>query len=78
MSLFLCRVATTLAISAFAAPALAQTCTPVIPAADLVTPGKLLLAINPTLPPLQIVDSKGELQGLTVYRSNMSASTSRR
>src|SRR5262249_1229525 len=43
-----------------------QTCTPTIPAADLVTPGKLLLSINPTLPPLQSVDAKGELQGLNV------------
>jgi polar amino acid transport system substrate-binding protein len=66
MSLFLCRVATTLAIGALAVPALAQNCTPMIPAADLVTPGKLHLAINPTLPPIQIVDSNGELQGLTV------------
>jgi polar amino acid transport system substrate-binding protein len=66
MSLFLGRVATALAIGAFAVPALAQNCTPTIPAADLVTQGKLQLAINPTLPPLQIVDSKGELQGLTV------------
>ena len=44
----------------------AQTCTPKIPAASLVAPGKLQLAINPTLPPQQYVDEKGELQGLNV------------
>ena len=43
-------------------------CTPVValPASDLVTPGKLQMSINPTLPPQQFVDSKGELQGLNV------------
>src|SRR5690242_16368801 len=49
-----------------ASPAAAQTCTSSVPAADLIAPGKLQLAINPTLPPLQLVDSKGELQGVNV------------
>ena len=44
----------------------AQTCTPKLTAANLVTAGKLQLAINPTLPPQQYVDEKGELQGLNV------------
>src|SRR6188472_933664 len=48
------------------APASAQTCTSSLPAADLIAPGKLQLAINPTLPPLQLIDSKGELQGVNV------------
>lgn len=48
------------------APALAQGCKPVIADADLVTPGKLQMSINPTLPPQQFVDEKGELQGLNV------------
>ena len=48
-----------------AGPAWAQ-CAPKVPAASLVQPGKLLLAINPTLPPQQFVDEKGELQGLNV------------
>ena len=30
------------------------------------TPGKLQMSINPTLPPQQFVDEKGELQGLNV------------
>jgi polar amino acid transport system substrate-binding protein len=55
-------------------PALAA-CTPVatVAPADLVTPGKLQLSINPTLPPQQYVDSKGELQGLNVELGNMLA-----
>jgi polar amino acid transport system substrate-binding protein len=46
--------------------AVAQPCTPAIPAADLVTPGTLQMSINPTLPPQQFVDASGELQGLNV------------
>ena len=41
-------------------------CTSKIAAADLITPGSIQLAINPTLPPQQFVDDKGELQGLNV------------
>ena len=54
-----------LAVSTIPVCAWAQ-CTSKIPAADLVTPGQLQLAINPTLPPQQFVDDKGELQGLNV------------
>lgn len=43
-----------------------QTCKPEIPDAELVTAGKLQMSINPTLPPQQFVDEKGELQGLNV------------
>jgi polar amino acid transport system substrate-binding protein len=46
--------------------AVAQTCSPMIPAADLVGAPDLQMAINPTLPPQQFVDAKGELQGLNV------------
>lgn len=60
------RLGFLLALVAPATPAFAQTCTPTIPAADLVTPGKLQLSINPTLPPLQSVDAKGQLQGYNV------------
>jgi len=66
MSLPLLRVVWALAIAAIASPAAAQTCAPTIPASDLTVPGKLQLSINPTLPPLQSIDSKGELQGLNV------------
>ncbi len=49
-----------------ALPAAAQSCKPAIADSDLVTPGKLQMSINPTLPPQQFVDEKGELQGLNV------------
>jgi len=49
-----------------AVPAMAQSCKPAIADSDLVTPGKLQMSINPTLPPQQFVDAKGELQGLNV------------
>ena len=49
-----------------ALPASAQTCKSAIPDSDLVTAGKLQMSINPTLPPQQFVDEKGELQGLNV------------
>lgn len=48
------------------APATAQTCTPKVAAADLTEAGTLRMSINPTLPPQQYVDEKGELQGLNV------------
>lgn len=41
-------------------------CAPKLAASALVEAGKLQLAINPTLPPQQFVDEKGELQGLNV------------
>ena len=49
-----------------AQPVRAQSCTPAIPSTDLVEAGTLQMAINPTLPPQQFVDAKGELQGLNV------------
>jgi polar amino acid transport system substrate-binding protein len=53
-------------LAMLAGPAWSQACTPKLPAASLVEAGKLQLAINPTLPPQQFVDEKGELQGLNV------------
>jgi polar amino acid transport system substrate-binding protein len=47
-------------------PTAAQTCSPALADADLVAPPKLQMSINPTLPPQQFVDEKGELQGLNV------------
>ncbi len=49
-----------------ALPAIAQTCKSAIPDSDLVAPGKIQMSINPTLPPQQFIDEKGELQGLNV------------
>ena len=44
----------------------AQNCTPKVPASSLIEAGKWQMSINPTLPPQQFVDDKGELQGLNV------------
>ncbi|MGF9693960.1 ABC transporter substrate-binding protein [Rhizobium sp. 0TCS1.26] len=49
-----------------AASAFAQTCTPKIADSELVKPGTLTMSTNPTLPPLQFVDSTGELKGMRV------------
>jgi len=59
------RLVPILALLSLAGTAWAQ-CVPKVPAASLVEPGKLQLAINPTLPPQQFVDERGELQGLNV------------
>jgi polar amino acid transport system substrate-binding protein len=44
----------------------AEGCTAKLPASSLLEPGKWQMSINPTLPPQQFVDDKGELQGLNV------------
>jgi polar amino acid transport system substrate-binding protein len=44
----------------------AEDCTAKVPASSLIEPGKWQMSINPTLPPQQFVDDKGELQGLNV------------
>nr|WP_272212506.1 ABC transporter substrate-binding protein [Marinicella sp. W31]MDC2878419.1 ABC transporter substrate-binding protein [Marinicella sp. W31] len=41
-----------------------------VPELDTITPGKLTMSINPTLPPLQYVNDKGELQGMRVELGN--------
>jgi len=46
--------------------ALAQSCTPKVAAGDLITPGKFVMSTNPTLPPLQYVDSSGDLKGMRI------------
>ena len=52
--------------AALCGQAMAQSCTPKISADHLVAAGKLQMSINPTLPPQQFIDDKGELQGLNV------------
>ena len=49
-----------------ATPVMAQTCAPKVDKAHLVEAGKLMMSVNPTLPPQQFVNEKGELQGLNV------------
>lgn len=57
-------LAAALALASGAAEA--QTCAPKVAAASLIEAGKWQMSINPTLPPQQFVDEKGELQGLNV------------
>lgn len=51
---------------ALAGAAVAQTCTPKVPASALVKPGTLVMSTNPTLPPMQFVDSAGVLKGMRI------------
>ncbi|MBR1270146.1 transporter substrate-binding domain-containing protein [Bradyrhizobium sp. AUGA SZCCT0222] len=44
----------------------AQSCTLKVPTSSLIEAGKWQMSINPTLPPQQFIDDKGELQGLNV------------
>ncbi len=61
------KVLSAAAAMAFAAATVeAQTCALKVPAASLIEAGKWQMSINPTLPPQQFVDEKGELQGLNV------------
>lgn len=56
-------LAGSMAITGLAA---AQTCTPKVAASDLVKPGTLVMSTNPTLPPMQFVDSAGVLKGMRI------------
>ncbi|MAU96492.1 MAG: amino acid ABC transporter [Fulvimarina sp.] len=51
---------------ATAAPVLAQDCEQAVPDSALVSPGKLTMSTNPTLPPMQYVDSTGTLKGMRI------------
>jgi polar amino acid transport system substrate-binding protein len=44
----------------------AQTCQPRIAPPAIVQAGRISMAINPTLPPMQFVDERGQLRGLNV------------
>jgi len=53
-------------VLAFSTSAFSQSCTQKVPDSLLVKPGTLVMSINPTLPPVQWVDDKGQLRGLHV------------
>lgn len=53
-----------------ASPTLAADCQPKVPDSALASPGKLTMSTNPTLPPMQFVDSSGELKGMRVTLGN--------
>ena len=49
-----------------ASTALAQDCTPKVSDDALIKAGTLVMSTNPTLPPMQFVDSDGKLQGMRI------------
>jgi len=49
-----------------ATAATAQDCKPAVPDSVLITAGTLTMSTNPTLPPLQFVDSSGDLKGMRI------------
>jgi polar amino acid transport system substrate-binding protein len=53
-------------VAASSAMAMAQDCQAKISPSDLVAPGSLTMSTNPTLPPLQFVDSSGTLKGMRI------------
>ena len=55
-----------------ALPALAQApaCQPRVPDSELIKPRTLVMSTNPTLPPLQSVDSGGQLRGMRIELGN--------
>lgn len=63
-SLRLC--ATLIGTLVVAGVASAQTCAPKVAASELVKPGTLVMSTNPTLPPMQFVDSSGALKGMRI------------
>ena len=70
--LFLRALCAVMLLAAASRVSHAADCTPLapVPADQLISPGKLQLSINPTLPPQQYIDSSGELQGLNVELAN--------
>ena len=48
----------------------AQDCTSHVSDGALIEPGKLVMATNPTLPPMQFVDSSGDLKGMRITLGN--------
>lgn len=66
MSLNLRLCATLIGSLVVAGAASAQTCAPKVAASELVKPGTLVMSTNPTLPPMQFVDSSGALKGMRI------------
>lgn len=62
------RILLAAAATLAAAPALAQSpaCTQAVPDSELVKPRTLVMSTNPTLPPLQFVNARGQLQGMRI------------
>jgi polar amino acid transport system substrate-binding protein len=60
----------TLTLGATSSAADAQSCKSPVAESDLVKPGALVMATNPTLRPMQYVDSSGELKGMRITLGN--------
>ena len=58
------------ALSTLAVAPTAARAQPKIAPPNIIKAGTLVMSINPTLPPLQFVDDKGELQGMRVELAN--------
>ncbi|MEM0906783.1 MAG: ABC transporter substrate-binding protein [Pseudomonadota bacterium] len=63
-------LAAVLAALAMPGAALAAECTPAVADSALIEPGKLVMSTNPTLPPMQFVDSEGDLKGMRITLGN--------
>ena len=59
--------------AALAAAPLAARAQPKIAPPNIIKAGTLVMSVNPTLPPLQFVNDRGELQGMRVELGNMVA-----
>lgn len=66
MSTMTTKLLLALGLTVLAAPAFAQACKPAVADSELVKPGTLVMSTNPTLPPMQFVDSTGTLKGMRV------------
>lgn len=64
--MFVKRLGATVLAVLVAVPAVGQDCKIKVSDSVLVKPGTLVMSINPTLPPVQWVDDKGQLRGLHV------------
>jgi polar amino acid transport system substrate-binding protein len=71
--LFLATAICAAAIGAGTSPVFAAPCSPAVADADLIKPGTLVMSTNPTLPPLQFIDSNGDLKGMRVELGKMIA-----
>jgi polar amino acid transport system substrate-binding protein len=49
-----------------AAPAASSACTPAVQPPALLFPGKIIMATNATIPPVQFIDNEGNLKGMRV------------
>jgi len=63
-------MATAALVAAGMTSATAQDCEPTVSDEALIKPGTLVMSTNPTLPPMQFVDSDGNLQGMRITLGN--------